>query len=33
MDVQYFAASDVVQKSYTMSINKNSVVVVTVQEG
>jgi hypothetical protein len=33
VDIQYFAASDQVQKSYTMSINKDSVVVVTVQEG
>ena len=33
VNIQYFAASDQVQKSYTMSINKDSVVVVTVQEG
>ena len=33
MDVQYFNYGDQVQKSYTMSINKDSVVVVTVQEG
>jgi sugar lactone lactonase YvrE len=32
-DIQFFAVNDQVQKSYTMSINKNSVVVVTVQEG
>ena len=33
MDVQYFTFNVQVQKSYTMSINKDSVIVVTVQEG
>ena len=33
MDIQYFTNGDMVQKYYTMSVNRDSVVVVTVGEG
>ena len=33
MDIQYFNNGDLIQKYYTMSVNRDSVVVVTVGEG
>ena len=33
MNVQYFNNGDMVQKYYTMNVNRDSVVVVTVGEG